>query len=137
MAVSQLRRVISVECPACHRTKAVLADKNSSKRSFSCPHCQHVWDTTEIAHEERVRINHGTTELRQEHRVSVEIDCDLDRRVAEVVAHVRRTLALLHQEARVRLPAAIVPADMVPPRLRERFFKDALPHDILKTKPLD
>jgi hypothetical protein len=95
-----------------------------------------VWDTTEAVREERGRFNHPTTELRQEHEVSVDIDRDLDRRVAEVVAHVRRTLALLNQEARVRLPA-IVQADTAQPRLRERFFKDALPHDILKTKPLD
>ena len=136
MAVSQLRRVIHAECPACHWTKAVLAYEHSGKRCFFCPHCQHVWDTTETARQVGSRLNHRTTELSREHEVSADIRRDLDRRVAVVVAHVRRTLALLKDDARVRLPT-IVQADMVQPRRRERFFKDALPHDISKKKPLD
>jgi hypothetical protein len=119
VAVSQLRRVTYIECPACHRTKAVLADTNSPKRCFSCPHCQHLWDTAETAHEERSRVNHRTTELRKEPEVSRDIDRGMDRRVAELVAHVRHTLALLNQEA------------------GDRFLKDALSHEILKTTPFD
>jgi hypothetical protein len=132
MAVARrLQRVIHVECPACHWTKAVLAYKQSRTRCFFCPHCQHVWDTTETAREVRSRLNHRPTQLRQEPEVSADIDRDRDRQVAEVVTHVRRTLALLNHGPRVRLPA-IVRADPAQTRLRERAFKDMLPHDILK-----
>ncbi len=119
MAVAQPRRVTNVECPACHRTQAVLADTNSPKRCFSCPHCQHLWDTTDISHEERARLSHGTTKIRREHEVSRDIERDLDRRVATLVEHVRQTLALLNQEA------------------DERFFIDALSRKIVKAKPFD
>ncbi len=69
MAVSPLQRVIHVECPACHWTKAVLAYENPRTRCFFCPHCQHVWDTTETAHEERARLTQRHTELREEHEM--------------------------------------------------------------------
>jgi hypothetical protein len=131
MAVARLQRVIHVECPACHWTKAVLAYKQSRTRCCFCPHCQHVSDTTEIAREVRSRLNHRPTESRQEPEASADIDRNLDRRVGDVVAHVRRTLVLLNHQPRLRLQA-IVQADP-PPRLRERSFKDMLPHDILKT----
>ena len=132
MAVARrLQRVIRVECPACHWTKAVLAYKESRTRCFFCPHCQHVWDTTETAREVRCPLNHRPTQLRQEPEVSGDIDRDRDRRVAEVVTHVRRTLALLNHGPRVCLPA-IVQAEPAQPLLRERSFKGMLPHDILK-----
>ena|SRR6266851_5700965 len=70
MAVARrLQRVIHVECPACHWTKAVLAYKNSRTRCFLCPHCQHVWDTTETAHQEHVRLQQRTKELHEEHEL--------------------------------------------------------------------
>ncbi len=56
MAVARLQGVIHVECPACHWTKAVLAYENSRTRCFLCPHCQHVWDTIEPAHEQRALL---------------------------------------------------------------------------------
>jgi mono/diheme cytochrome c family protein len=82
MEVSQLRRVRSVDCPACHGSEAFLADKNSPTRRFSCPHCHHLWDTTETGHEERARLNRPTTEFRKKHDVSRDIGRDLGRRVA-------------------------------------------------------
>ena len=69
MAVARLQRVIHVECPACHWAKAVLAYENGQKRCFFCPPCQHVWDTTETAPEERARLTLRTTELRKEHEI--------------------------------------------------------------------
>src|SRR5260370_30461752 len=121
MPVFQLRQVIYVECPACHWTKAVLADEHSLKRCFFCPHCRHVWITTETVREERARPKHRpeATELSKRHEVSTAIDWDLDPRVAKLIAHVRQTLALLNQEA------------------DERFLKHASPHEILKKKPFD
>ncbi len=132
MAVARLvQRVIHVECPACHWTKAVLAYKQLRTRRFFCPRCQHVWDTTETAREVRSSLNHRRAQLRQVPEVSADLDRDRDRRVAEVVTHVRRTLALLNDGLRVHQPT-IVRADPAQTRLRERAFKDMLPHDILK-----
>src|SRR5260221_5722487 len=113
MTVSRLRRVTYVECPGCHWTKAVLAYENLQQRCVCCPRCQLIWDTTDTAREEHGRLTSRSTEFRKEPEVSITIDQDRDRRVAEVVAHVRRTLALLDQEARVRLPA-IAHADILP-----------------------
>jgi len=136
MAVARLRQVIHVECAACHWTKAVLAYKQWRTRCFFCPHCQHVWDTTETARKVRSRLNHSPTEFRQEPEVSADIDRDRGRRVGEVVARVRRTLVLLNHQPRIG-PLAIVKADPARPGLGERAFKDMLPHDILKKKPID
>jgi hypothetical protein len=90
-----------------------------------------MWETTETARDVRSRLNHRPTEVRQAPDVSADIDRDRDRRVVEVVTHVRRTLALLNHGPRVRRPA-IVLAEPTQARLRERSFKDMLPHDILK-----
>jgi len=123
MAVAQLRRVTYVECPACHWTKAVLAYENPRQRCVFCPCCELLWDTTNTAREVRADLNHPT-ELRKQPEGFIQIDRDLDRRVAALVAHVRRTLTLLNEEARVRLPA-IVQADRPPRRRREPLFTDA------------
>ena len=69
MADARSQRVIHVECPACHWTKAVLAYENAQKRCFLCPHCQHVWDTTETASAERARLARRTTELGDRHDI--------------------------------------------------------------------
>ena len=136
MAISQLRRVTYVECPGCHWTRAVLAYESSQQRCVFCPRCQLMWDTTDIAREEHGRLTPRTTEPRKKPEVSIKIDQDLDRRVAEMVAQVRRTLALLDQEARVGLPA-LAHADVSRHRLHEPLLEEALPHDILKRKPVD
>jgi hypothetical protein len=136
MAVARLTGVLHVECPAYHWTKAVLAYKQSRTRCFFCPHCQHVWDTTDTARKVRSRLNRRPMEVSQEPEMSEDIHRVLDRRVGQVVAHVRRTLVLLNRQARVRLPA-IVQANPAQPRLRERSFKEMLPRDILKQNPTD
>ena len=121
MTVFEFRRVSDAECPACHRTTAVLADDHSGKGCFLCPRCQHVWDATDTVREERARLSDlpEATELGKEHEVPRPIDRDLDPRVAKLVAHVRQTLASLNQEA------------------GERFFKHAPPPEILTKKPFE
>jgi endogenous inhibitor of DNA gyrase (YacG/DUF329 family) len=69
MAVARRQRVIHAECPTCHWIKAVLAHEDPRKRCFLCPHCQHVWDTTETARDEHARLQHRTKELREEHEM--------------------------------------------------------------------
>jgi hypothetical protein len=51
----------------CHWTKAVLAYETPLKRCFLCPHCSHVWDTTETAHEEHALLTRRSTELQEAH----------------------------------------------------------------------
>jgi hypothetical protein len=53
--VARCRHCIHAACPACHWLKAVLAYETARKRCFLCPHCQHVWDTTETPHERGAR----------------------------------------------------------------------------------
>ena len=65
MDLTRLPRVIHAECPACHWTKAVLAYTQLRTRCFFCPHCQHVWDTSQPAPGERASLNRSTLELRQ------------------------------------------------------------------------
>jgi hypothetical protein len=67
MPFSKIRQVIHVDCPVCHWTRAVLAYENARKRCFLCPHCQHLWDTTQTAHGKHGRLNHRSPELRDEH----------------------------------------------------------------------
>jgi hypothetical protein len=69
VAVSQLRHIIHVQCPACRWPKAVLAYENPLKRCFFCPHCQNVWDTMGTAVEQRARVRRPTGEHRKEHKV--------------------------------------------------------------------
>jgi hypothetical protein len=75
-------------------------------------------------------------EVSQELEMSEDIHRVLDRQVGQVVAHVRRTLVVLNRQPRVCLPA-IVQADPAQPPLRERSFREMLPHDILKQNPID
>jgi ssDNA-binding Zn-finger/Zn-ribbon topoisomerase 1 len=69
MATSRVRRVLYADCPSCRWTKAVLVYENRRTWCFLCPHCQHVWDTTETAHQEHARLQQRTTELREEHEL--------------------------------------------------------------------
>ena len=57
--------------------------------------------------------------------MSVHIDCDLNRRVAELVAHVRERLALLDEQRRERVSQVVNP-DLAQLRLGERLRPQAV-----------
>jgi transposase-like protein len=82
MAFSPVRGVTYVDCPRCHWTKAVLAYENARKRCFVCPHCQHLWNTTETTHQEHVRLQQRTIELQNEHDLLNKKPFDQAERIA-------------------------------------------------------
>jgi hypothetical protein len=69
VAVSRIRHITHVQCPACRWPKAVLAYETPPKRCFLCPHCQNVWDTTGTGFEEHARLLQRTAELRKAHEI--------------------------------------------------------------------